>query len=178
MHRHPAARNAARALGGWGAATGLIRPRWRDLPQALGWMIVFKFMVGVVLAVLIAAGLRQSGAGNTAGLRHASVAAIALTLPSAVLVAPVFEELLFRGLLLRALTTRYGFTLALVVSSAVFGAGHVRSLDSQGIGLFAGTALFGAALGLLARHRGTLTLGIAVHALSNLASITLVLTLQ
>ncbi len=75
-----------------------------------------------------------------------------------VVIAPVTEELLFRGLILRALRTRYGPTRAIVISALFFGAFH---LDPQAL-VFA--SLMGLVLGWIAERTQSTMPSIALHA--------------
>ena len=75
-----------------------------------------------------------------------------------VLVAPVVEELFFRGLLLGALRRRWGTGVAVVVSSLVFGVTHFQPL--QFVALTAAGVIFAGA----AERTGRLAPAIAVHA--------------
>lgn len=75
-----------------------------------------------------------------------------------VLVAPVVEELFFRGLLLGALRRRWGTGVAVVGSSLVFGVTHFQPL--QFVALTAAGLMFAGA----AVRTGRLAAAIAVHA--------------
>ncbi len=80
------------------------------------------------------------------------------TLLALVLVAPVTEELLFRGWLLRDLKEQYGETRALVWSSALFGLVHIEAAAV----LYA--ALGGLVLGAVALRAKSTLASIAMHA--------------
>lgn len=83
----------------------------------------------------------------------------AITVPFAfVLVAPVTEELLFRGLLLPALATRHGNALAVVATSVLFGLFH---LDLQAA-VYA--TMMGLLLGAVRVRAGSVLPAIALHA--------------
>lgn len=82
----------------------------------------------------------------------------ALTVFLVVIVAPVVEEVLFRGVLLHRFAHKWGLTRAIAVSSLIFGTLHADIL---------GHAVFGAVLCLLYVRSGTLWLPIAIHALNN-----------
>jgi membrane protease YdiL (CAAX protease family) len=86
----------------------------------------------------------------------------AITVPfTFVLVAPVTEELLFRGLILRALKARYGRGAAIGLSALLFGAFHV---DPQAL-VFA--SLVGLVLGWVAERARSTMPSIAMHAAFN-----------
>jgi len=84
--------------------------------------------------------------------------------------APVAEEVLYRGLLLRSLQRRVGTTWAVVVSSLVFGAMHLQFVQ------FPGLALFGLVAALLVVRTGRLGTSILAHVAFN--AVTVVSLLQ
>src|SRR5262245_14059632 len=79
--------------------------------------------------------------------------------------APLVEELLYRGLILRALDDVMAWPLAVVVSAAWFALAHLQAV--QFVGLFA----FGVVLGVCLHRTGRLGMGIAAHAAFNAASL-------
>jgi len=85
-----------------------------------------------------------------------------LTVITVVLVAPVTEELLFRGILLHRWTAKWGITPALLLSSLLFGILHPNI-----IGLF----VFGLMMALLYLKTRTLIVPIVCHSLNNLAAV-------
>ena len=81
------------------------------------------------------------------------------------IVVPIFEEIIFRGLIHSLLRKRYGFKKALVISSIFFGLMH-------GIGavtIFAIVA--GLGLALLYEKTGSLAPGMVAHSVGNLISV-------
>jgi hypothetical protein len=89
--------------------------------------------------------------------------------------APFFEELFFRGVLLRALVRlfgrlgrRIGPGLAIVVCGLVFSLFHFEALQ------FAGLALFGIILALVSFRTGRLGMNMVAHAAFNLTALTAV----
>ena len=87
---------------------------------------------------------------------------------SLVLVAPVVEEVLFRGILLHRWTVKWGLGRAVVASSFLFGIGHDFA--------FFGAFVFGMAMALLYIKTRTLIVPIACHVLHNGAIVAWVLT--
>lgn len=91
-----------------------------------------------------------------------------LSVPLSVVVVPaVFEELLFRGLLLPALSRRYSDGLGLLASAALFGAMHLEPLA-----VLYGTAM-GLVLGRLRQRTGSVMPAIALHGAFNAAPVLL-----
>jgi len=89
--------------------------------------------------------------------------------------APFFEELFFRGVLLRALARLFGHwgrwvgpALAVVVSGLLFGAIHAELLQ------FAGLTVFGLILGTVSYRTGRLGMNIVAHGAFNLLALTAV----
>lgn len=84
------------------------------------------------------------------------------TLLALVVIVPICEESLFRGLLLRGLNHTYGAVRALLVSSILFGLSHLRLPTAILPAIVAG--LF---LGLIALRTGSIWPSIALHAAVN-----------
>jgi membrane protease YdiL (CAAX protease family) len=98
-------------------------------------------------------------------------------LVGALLVAPIFEELLFRGAMLRALRERgLGRGPAVLASALAFAALHLpgwivhKGLDPSIVASFFGVAAFGVVLGHLGWRAPSLWAPIALHAANNLLS--------
>jgi membrane protease YdiL (CAAX protease family) len=126
------------------------------------------------LLVLIDQPLRWALGGFTAadptgGLSFADSGIYGLVLPivSVCVVAPIAEEILYRGVLHRSLSNRMGVLAAAVISSVVFAALHFY--DFYGL---ASVAAFGFVCALAYQSTGSLIDVIALHMLYN-ASITL-----
>ena len=83
---------------------------------------------------------------------------------SAVIGAPVFEEWLFRGVILAGFLKRYSPTTAIVLSATIFALIHLN--PAQSIGAF----FIGLALGWLFYRTGSLWPGMVVHFINNAAS--------
>ena len=90
-----------------------------------------------------------------------------------VLLAPLAEEIYFRGIMLRLLARRMGFIAAAMASAAIFSLSHghlIQSADAAGFILTAIIFLLGIVLALLAR--GSLRAPFVMHAAYN-ATLTL-----
>ncbi len=85
---------------------------------------------------------------------------------ASVLLAPVFEELLYRERLLTALGRTFGSCLAIPVTSALFAISHLEPWRVLG------TALVGLMLGTAMRASSSLALCIGLHMGLNLAGLT------
>lgn len=94
-----------------------------------------------------------------------NAAGFALSVLLVVVIAPVVEELVFRGVLQQAFETRWGPAPAITLGAALFGAYHFTAW------LFVPTFVLGLAAGWLAHARESLWPAIALHALYNLVAV-------
>lgn len=78
-----------------------------------------------------------------------------------VVLAPIFEELLFRGVILRGFLKNYSVWLSIIMSALLFGIFHFNPLQS----IIA--AFLGLALGWIFVKTGSLWVCILIHALNN-----------
>jgi len=79
------------------------------------------------------------------------------------LVAPLTEELFYRGLVLRSVEKRFGTGWGVAVSSVVFGLSHMNLA-------IPGLVLFGVVVGLVTVRSGRLGPAIAIHVGFNMTS--------
>lgn len=144
-------------------------PGLRELAVESGFALLTLFsailMLGLANALVESArpgtGMKGSGLEEVAYSSHTSIATALLL--SAFLIAPLTEEIFFRGFLYNALRARMPFLLAAVVQSVIFGAGHTfgtaHAIAAGGLGfLFA----------LLYEWRKTLVTPILAHGGMNL----------
>ena len=85
-----------------------------------------------------------------------------LDLISSILIAPVFEEIIFRGFFLKQLSLKYSKVTAIIISSLYFGIFHFKIY--QGISAF----IFGIVIAWIYLKSNSLLLCIFVHSISNL----------
>jgi hypothetical protein len=165
-----AGRDIAARYGGWGPAFGLYRPSRRDIGYIASGIGV-SFVCRVVVAV-IANGLTNGRAGQQSQnlrLHTASVPVDILLVVVVVLLAPVIEEIIFRGLLLRAFMRRLSFWPAALASTFIFAAFHTYEVNTLAgaLTLAAIVATLGLTNCVLVRLTGRVTPGIVVHAAFN-----------
>ncbi len=96
-----------------------------------------------------------------------TVLSIALAALAMVVVAPVAEELLFRGLLFGALAPRIGVLAAALVSAVLFGAAHGDPI------LFPTLAALGFVSAIAYAATGNLWVSVTLHALNNAVGVDL-----
>jgi uncharacterized protein len=174
---------------GLAASLAFLRLRRVDLRAVLGAtrpaprLLLTGVGIGaglLVVVTLVVAGLMQlTGSEQPADqflleeLTRGGVSTL-LAVIAAVILAPVAEELLFRGLLFTALVRRRGLHVAAIVSSLVFAVVHVDVAVSQPLALV-GLTIVGMALAYAYQRSGSLLVPIAGHAAFN--GITLVVAL-
>lgn len=133
-----------------------------ELRVILGAFSLLMILDQILRSAFGAAGSNDPGGGLS--LTDAGLWGLGFALVSACLLAPVAEEIMYRGVLFRSFRNRLGVMPAAVVSSAIFAALHFY----DGYGL-ASVGLFGFSCALLYSATGSLTTVIALHMLYNTA---------
>ena len=147
--------------GGW------LQWRWRPLPGALvtallGWFRVTPFVI--VTGWLLVRLFGDPGGSNPLlelVLESRDPLALSLLAMTAVVLAPLFEEVIFRGTLLPVLARRTGSLTGVVLSGLLFGMAHIS------IGELAPLTVLGIGLALLRLSSGRLFPCVLMHALWN-----------
>lgn len=133
------------------------RGRWAHFslrglnPTLLLWSFVLIFAVGVVLEPLL----------RVLPELTLSVGRGFWTMVSLILFAPVFEELLCRGVVLGSLRARYGVTIAWLVSALFFGVLHIQPVQ------VVSATVIGLILGYVYLSTDSLWSVMILHALNN-----------
>lgn len=143
---------------------------WTMLPLGLGLEIV----AGIVL-LPISHFVKHAPQRVVQDLDTAHGAKLALLAVTALFIAPVVEELFFRGLLLRSLQRRVSAPAAVVIAALAFGLAHVVFDFGSGVVLPALVAL-GMLSGVFAVRTGNLSRSILLHMGFNLLAVLVVLT--
>jgi membrane protease YdiL (CAAX protease family) len=104
-------------------------------------------------------------------LRDASGAKLAVLLVTAGLLAPVFEEILFRGLLLRSLRRRFTPELAIAIQALVFAAAHLVDPSLGTLAVVPALYALGVISGIAAVRVGDLSVSIPLHVGFNLVTL-------
>jgi membrane protease YdiL (CAAX protease family) len=174
--------------------------RWRDWVTVLGFgdkaTRVKDVLIGIAMGPVVYAGVALIAAivlsavlGAISGhdattpdqidVGSLSSAGKLLTIVVAVLVAPITEELAFRGVIFRSLRDRRGFWLGAIVSSLMFGLVHFVPAPWQDTVLLQVTMVFtGFALALIYEWRGNLLVCILTHMSFNAIGVTLILAIR
>jgi membrane protease YdiL (CAAX protease family) len=153
------------------------RPGLRALGIAvLGWLIVFALQVLIGTAVVVLLG--PDAAPEAGGLPPQAVEGPPWSLVlAAVVVAPVAEELYFRGFLLQGLWRSFGPRWAIVASALVFGLFHFGGARLQTVLPMVSATAIGLVFGYLFVRTRNLAVTILAHALVNGLAVTVVLLL-
>jgi membrane protease YdiL (CAAX protease family) len=130
---------------------------------------VFRGFLTFVLALFAWTFAVRAVDGPFAG-RHWWPAAVGwlfvLELVLAVLVAPLLEERLFRGILLAGLRSRFGPVVAVLGQAAIYGAAHAWALrDASRPATIVGMAAVGAVFGWMAHTTDDLRPVVVAHAM-------------
>lgn len=119
-------------------------------------LAALTFVVGAALAL----GATWSGVAITSGL------GIALLSVLLTIVLAAGEELLFRGVIMQAISERFGTVTAVLVTSIPFGLAHAANPDAGTVSVV-NTVLAGIALGAMVVVNRSLWLAIGFHAMWN-----------
>jgi uncharacterized protein len=134
----------------------------------LGTLVALIMSYGVFFLVYLifylAAG-RGPVSGESENLQEMSGGYLAIILVVVIVLAPVFEELFFRGLFYPALRRRLGPTSAIILNGAIFGILHFQPLFILSL------VLVGIVLAYLYEKTDSLAAPIIAHSLYNLAVI-------
>jgi membrane protease YdiL (CAAX protease family) len=145
-----------------------LRIRWSDVPWGFVASIAARILSAAVLLLLWLVAPRLVGSNVPDGEGVDGTAALVVVTIAAVVLAPLVEELYFRGFVQRSLETRYPAWLAIAVSSLLFGLAHVGFEPGWGsVGTVLGTGVGGAVFGVAARETRSLGVPIVGHALFN-----------
>ncbi|MDP8986985.1 MAG: CPBP family intramembrane metalloprotease [Actinomycetota bacterium] len=143
--------------------------RWSDVPLGLAAGLVAQLLLVVVITALYQAlGIDLDKVGTSAQELTASatdVVGVVLLVAIVAVAAPVFEELFYRGLWLRAAQRRWGTARAVAVSSLVFGVIHFQIYD------FPALVGFGVVAALLTVRTGRLGPAVWAHVAFNLTAV-------
>ena len=144
-------RIAGRKLALWGFTTPSKAFFW-TIPVALAGVYLVSFLYDLVV---------HPKQQDIIGEFPRTTAGIVLFVILAVVLAPFFEEIFFRGFLFRGFSSSWGWVAGACVSAAVFGIAHLQ-LD-----VFVPLFALGLALAWVYKRTGSLWTSIAFHALFN-----------
>ncbi len=144
------------------------RFRWADLGWGpLTWIAAVGTQI-VLAAIVLVFDIPLSSNVESAADLDTDRAYLIATLVTAVIAAPVIEELVFRGLVLRGLLSRMGPAFAIALQGVLFGVAHVDPVRGVGnIGLAFVLSGVGIAFGTAAYLSRRLGPTVIAHAIFN-----------
>ncbi len=162
--------------GRLGADIGLT-PRLADI----GWgPVIWLGAIGAQIAVgAVVVALDLPFVGNTEGIDEitADRTYVVSLVISAVVAAPIVEEMVFRGVVMRGLRSRLPMVAVVMVQGMLFGVAHVDPVRGSGnVGLVMVLSGVGVAFGVAVALLGRIGPSIVAHAIFNGAVLLLVLT--
>ncbi|MGE5248829.1 MAG: lysostaphin resistance A-like protein [Bacteroidota bacterium] len=138
---------------------GFRRFGWNGLAIGCGVLLLAYPLVVIHNMILVWAGVETQGDSLTQ--LYEMLGTPALFIISAVLVAPVTEEIFFRGFLFPGLRQRYGWIKAMLISSAIFAGFHLQPAA------LIPTFILGCVLAVIYQQSRSIWPGIIVHFLVN-----------
>ena len=167
----------------WRKVMGVPRRIWPEIRAGTGFGAllypVVVFGVGIVLNLLLQEVTGRSIRSPRQLPAHLSALGVAVSIAYAVVIAPIHEELFFRGILFRSLADRYGFAMGAGGSGLAFGLIHYVPGPWYGSVLLMGVMVFtGVALAWFYQRRGNIVASMVAHATFNVIGMTLILTLR
>jgi len=151
---------------------GLKKPKWYEPLLGLGMVPAYYIVFGMVVAIVShfvpsfnVSQKQEIGFDDVAGQTEMIV-----TFVSLVILAPLLEEIVFRGFIYKTLRTPFAIPVAAVVTSLLFGAGHLLEGGSDGLLYVGALQTFILSLFLVGLRQKTHNLwpGITLHASNNL----------
>lgn len=158
------------------------RPTGRDLLVGVGVGLATVIVLTVAIGLLLGAVLQLLGEEVPTvqqDLREMArnPATVPIFVLSALVVAPAFEELFFRGMVFPAIAKRLGLWAGIIGSALVFGVVHLNQAEDTlgAVLLLVRLVPLGALFAWLYHWRKTIVVPIVVHSMFNGASVVLFL---
>jgi uncharacterized protein len=146
---------------------------------ALGLYPVMVILVGGLLTYLLQTISGQQVEAPEQVGEHLPAIGTAITIVYAIVIAPVGEELFFRGVLFRSLRDRHGFWVGAMGSAVGFALIHYIPGSAVDAALLMIVMFFtGLALCFLYERRGTIVAPLAAHVTFNVIGILLILGMR
>ena len=170
---------------GWRARIGVFFGRRGLRDGVFGWiggLILYPLIaigVGIPLTLLFRALSGQETTTPDQLPSNLSSIAAPVAAVLAVLIAPIVEELFFRGIVFRSVRDRRGFWVGALVSGVLFGLVHYVPAAWQDTLLLQSIMVFtGIGLAWIYERRGNLVANIAAHMAFNTIGIVLILSVR
>jgi membrane protease YdiL (CAAX protease family) len=153
---------------------------WREIRTAVGFGLVLYplmvFVVGLVLSLVLGAVSGEPAQPPEQVPPELSTVGVVVTILYAIVIAPVHEELFFRGVLFRGVRDRYGLQSGLLASGVGFSFVHYIPAAWQDTALLMGVMFFnGVALAWFYDRRGTVVAPVVTHVVFNVIGLSVIL---
>jgi membrane protease YdiL (CAAX protease family) len=142
-------------------------------PSAIGWMFAMLgayYLFAAVFSTIVVEP-KQEDIGKQLGVCNPSIGIVIVAVFTVAVLAPISEEIFFRGFFFAGLRTRWGLWPAAIVSGVVFGLVHAPTGPTAAIPL----AALGAGLAWLYNKTDSLWPCIIAHFLNNALAISVVI---
>jgi membrane protease YdiL (CAAX protease family) len=153
--------------------------RYGDGDWWRGIVISFVARLAAVVVIAVVVLFSKDLAGSNTAVFDAHKDSLAFVLCAAVVavvMAPFFEELFFRGLILQSLEGSFPAPVAIGGQGILFGLAHLGGADGVGnVGLVLSLAAAGTVFGLCARRYQRIVPGMIAHACFNLPLVAVLL---
>ncbi len=156
----------------WRAALRLLGLR-RFQPSALGWMfaVLGTYYAGAIAFSAIVLQPKQEDIGKELGVCNPGIGIAIFAVMAIVVLAPIAEEIFFRGFFFAGLRTRWSLWPSALLSGAVFGLVHAPTGPTAAIPL----AGLGVGLAWLYNKTGSIYPSMLAHFLNNAIAISVVI---
>lgn len=151
-------------------------PTRRDVVTGAGFGVAAFLVINVALTAALAAAAQATGVELPEVQQELREAArdpgtMPYLIVAAVIVAPIAEELFFRGMLFQALRRRMRLWGAAALSAVTFAAAHAQATPLASALVFASIFPLGIFLAWVVERRGSLLIAVTVHAVFNLLGV-------
>jgi membrane protease YdiL (CAAX protease family) len=168
---------------GWRRAMGMPRSWSREAAWGIGFGLLLYpgivFGAGLVLNLFLDQATGRSVTTPQQVPSHLPAIGVGLTVVYALVVAPIHEELFFRGILFRSLRDRYGFGAGALASGLAFGLVHYVPAPFVDSLLLMSTMVFtGFALAFFYEWRGNIVASMIAHAAFNSIGLMLIYVIR
>lgn len=174
----------SRAHPTWRQVMGFPGPGewWREIGTAAGFGLLLYpamvFVVGLVVSIVLSAVSGEPVRAPEQVPGDLPLGGLIVTWLYAVVIAPLHEELFFRGVLFRAVRDRRGLVAGMIATGAGFAVIHYLPGPWQDSVLLIAVMFFnGMALAWFYERRGTLIAPIVAHMVFNVIGLSLILTI-
>jgi membrane protease YdiL (CAAX protease family) len=167
---------------GWLRVLGLPRPGrwWIEMRDTIGFGLLLypamTIVVGIALGLLLQAFSGESPQAPEQVPTDLSAVGVAITGLYAIVIAPIHEELFFRGVLFRGVRDRHGLVPGLLASGVGFALIHYLEGPWQDSVLLMGVMLFnGMAIAWWYDRRKTIVAPLVAHMVFNVIGLSIIL---